>query len=137
MSVYVLDSNIVSFYLKEHKQVISRLEEAILAGDEVLIAPIAYYEVRRGLLRVGAENRMKKFVKLCQMFAVGQLDNSILDVAADIYVKQCAQGRPMEDADILIAAFCKRHGFALVTNNTKHFDPIPDLPLLDWTAAGE
>jgi PIN domain nuclease of toxin-antitoxin system len=46
MSVFVLDSNIVPFYLREHEQVSKSIETAISKGDELLIAPFAYYEVR-------------------------------------------------------------------------------------------
>jgi predicted nucleic acid-binding protein len=50
-----------------------------------------------------------------------------------IYVEQRRMGRMLEDADIFIAAFCKSQSFSLVTNNTKHFEYIPNLALFDWT----
>ena len=121
---YVLDSNIVSFYLREHKQVSERLGAAISNGDEIIIAPFSYYEVRRGLLLLDSEKRMQKFERFCKMFDVGQLNNSALDVAAGIYEGLCRKGRVIEDADIFIAAFCLQHGFTLVTNNMKHFENI-------------
>jgi hypothetical protein len=31
--------------------------------------------------------------------------------------------------DILIAAYCKTHGYTLATNNTRHFENIPGLVL--------
>jgi predicted nucleic acid-binding protein len=37
------------------------------------------------------------------------------------------------EMDIFIAAYCQKHNFILVTNNTSHFLPIPDLLLADWT----
>ena len=77
--------------------------------------------------------RLKEFDKFCDLFGVGQLDNSILDVAATIYAELKRMQRKVEDADILIAAFCKCWKFALVTNNTKHFTHIQGLTLLDWT----
>ena len=137
MSIYVLDANIISYYLKEHEQVVENMEKALSSGDDLLIAPVAYYEVRRGILAVGSKNLMGKFDEFCQMFAVGRLDNSILNTAADIYVEQRKKGRIMEDADIFIAAFCVRHGFSLVTNNTKHFENIQNLNLLNWTLKNE
>ena len=50
MSVYALDSNIISFYLKGNETVIENIEKAISEDHTILIAPIAYYEVKRGLL---------------------------------------------------------------------------------------
>ena len=133
MSVYVLDANTVSFYLRGHRQVIENIEGALAAGDDLMIAPIAYYEVRRGLLAVRSENRMRKFDSLCKMFSVGQLSNSILDIAANVYVQLRNTGRMVSDADIFIAAFCMQHGFTLITNNVKHFENITGLTIVDWT----
>jgi tRNA(fMet)-specific endonuclease VapC len=135
MSVYVLDANIVSYYLKEHPQVIQNIETAIMAGYEIQIAPIAYYEVRRGLLLVNSQKRMEKFERLCELLPVGAFDNRALDIAAGIYVEQRQKGRPADDADIFIAAFCKVNGFTLVTHNTKHFEHLDGLTLIDWTVS--
>ncbi len=39
----------------------------------------------------------------------------------------------VQDRDLLIASTALSHGYALVTNNTKHFARIQELVLLDWT----
>jgi predicted nucleic acid-binding protein len=132
MSVYVLDANVVSYYLKENAQVIQSIETTLLAGDEIQIAPIAYYEVKRGLMVIGSPKRMEKFNSFCDMFSVGRFDNRVLDFAADIYVEQRKKGKTTDDADIFIAAFCKRNGFTLVTNNTKHFEHLDGLTIVNW-----
>jgi len=133
MSVYVLDTNIISFYLKGNGIVANNIARALANESRMLIAPIAYYEVKRGLIAVNSQRRLKEFENLCELFGVGQLDNRILDVAANIYADQRRMGYTMEDADIFIAAFCKHWSFSLVTNNTKHFMHISDLTLFDWT----
>ena len=132
MKVFVLDSNILSFYLRQNQQVIQKVHNALLSGYEVLISPIGYYEVKRGLLAIKAEKRLREFFSLCKILGVGQLDNSILDFAADIYQELRDKKLTIEDADILTAAFCKRHEFTLVTNNTKHFQAISGLQHCDW-----
>jgi len=85
VSVFVLDSNILSFYLRQDQKILQKVKETILAGDEIIISPIAYYEVKRGLLAIKAEKRLGEFFALCRVFGVGQFENSILDFAADIY----------------------------------------------------
>ena len=132
MSVFVLDSNIVSFYIRQNEQVINKVKDTLLDGHEVLIGPIAYYEVKRGLLAIKAEKRLREFSVLCKTLGVGQLDNSILDYAADIYRELVDKKQTVEDADILTAAFCKSHDFILVTHNLKHFEIISDLRYCDW-----
>jgi predicted nucleic acid-binding protein len=88
--------------------------------------------VKRGLAAVGSNKRLGKFVQLCGMLGVGILDNGILDTAADIWVNQKRIGRTAGDADIFIAAFCIKHGFILVTHNTKHFSDIKELSITNW-----
>jgi predicted nucleic acid-binding protein len=119
--------------MKDHELVLDNVERALAADDEILIAPVAYYEVRRGLLVLGSAKKMQKFERLCESFSVGRFDNSILDTATEIYAELRKIGRIIDDADIFIAAFCRHHGFYLVTNNTKHFENIPGLELFDWT----
>ena len=54
MSVYILDSNIVSFYIRQDQRVIQKVKDTLFEGHEVIISPIAYYEVKRGLQAIKA-----------------------------------------------------------------------------------
>ena len=132
MSVFVLDSNIVSFYLRQNQTIIQKVNDSLLAGNEVLISPIAYYEVKRGSLAIKADKRLREFTALCKILNVGQLDNSLLDFATEIYRDLRDKRQTVEDADILTAAFCISHNFTLVTNNTKHFKNVSGLNYCDW-----
>jgi predicted nucleic acid-binding protein len=55
-------------------------------------------------------------------------------MASDIYALRKHLGRPMDDGDLLIAAQCIARGYTLVTHNTKHFEGITGLSLVDWAA---
>jgi tRNA(fMet)-specific endonuclease VapC len=132
VSVFVIDSNILSFYLRQNQQIINKVQKSLLEGHEVIISPIAYYEVKRGLLAIKAEKRFNAFISLCQTLGIGQFDNSLLDSAAEIYCELRNKKQTIEDADILTAAFCKSHNFILVTHNKKHFENILDLHYCDW-----
>jgi len=52
MSVFALDSNIISFYLKGNTSVIENIEKAINEDHTIVIPPIVYYEVKRGLMLI-------------------------------------------------------------------------------------
>ena len=58
MSVYALDSNIISFYLKGNITVIENIEKSINEDNNIVITPIAYYEVKRGLLLINATRQL-------------------------------------------------------------------------------
>ena len=132
MSIFVLDSNILSFYLRQNQQIIQKVQNTLLGGHEVLISPIAYYEVKRGLMAIKAEKRLMELAALSKILGVGKPDNTILDYAAEIYNELRNKTQTIEDADILTAAFCKSHDFTLVTHNTRHFQDISGLRYCDW-----
>jgi predicted nucleic acid-binding protein len=132
VSVFILDSNIVSFYIRQNQRIIQRVKDELTVGNEVLIAPIAYYEVKRGLMAINAPKQLREFAALCEVLGVGQLDNTLLDTAVDIYLEFKGNKQTVEDADILIAAYCTIHDFTLVTHNIKHFEAISGLRVCDW-----
>jgi predicted nucleic acid-binding protein len=132
VSVYALDSNIISFYLKGRTAVIDNIEKAIIDNHTIVITPIAYYEVKRGLLMIGAANQLRKLEILCKLFPVGELGNYLLEDSINIYVQERKAQRNTEDADLFIAAFCIHNDYILVTDNIKHFQNISGLNLVNW-----
>jgi predicted nucleic acid-binding protein len=132
MSVFALDSNIISFYLKGNATVIENIEKAINEDNSIVITPIAYYEVKRGLLLINATKQLAKLETFCELFPVGELGDYLLEDAINIYVQERRAHRNTEDADIFIAAFCIHHNYTLVTDNMKHFIGISDLRLVNW-----
>jgi predicted nucleic acid-binding protein len=127
-----LDANILSYILRGDKQVIEKLRGEQGKGNECVIPPLAYYEVKRGLLAVGSTARLRIFEGMCRSFPVGVMSRAAWDEAANLYAAQRKQGRMLEDADLLIAAFCLVGGHTLVTNNTKHFEIIDRLRCVNW-----
>jgi len=134
-TVYALDTNMVSFFLKGNKDVINRVRNALMHGNRLVIPPIVYYEVRRGLLVKDARKQTVAFDNLCKSIPIGDITLPMLDEAAAIYAGHRGSRHTIGDADTLIAAFCIANGFTLVTNNTKHFTHIEGLKLADWTKA--
>jgi predicted nucleic acid-binding protein len=132
MTTFALDTNIISYYLKGHEVVVDNITRALVKGHNIVVPPIAYYEIKRGLMAVNAQRRLMEFNSFCELLAVGQFNNSILDVAAEIYAEQRKMGYTIEDADIFIAAYCKSLKYVLVTHNIKHFEHVPGLVLEDW-----
>jgi len=134
MNGYALDSNIISFWMKGSAAVILRFDAADARRDNVCIPPFAYYEVKRGLAAIHARARLRQLDSLCRRYPVGDMDNSILEDAVNIYAELKSHGWNIDEIDVFMAAWCKTNNFILVTNNTGHFARIPGLRLEDWTA---
>lgn len=132
MTKYALDTNTISYILKEDPVVVRRFKAESAAGNRMIVPLIAYYEIKRGLLHVGSVRKMQHFELFCSRLGVDELRFDVLDKAAGIYDDLRRKGRLVDDADIIIAAQCVVNGYALVTNNTKHFEHITGLKHVDW-----
>jgi predicted nucleic acid-binding protein len=133
MTIYALDTNILSYILKKDAAVISKLHRELDKGHECVIPPLAYYEIKRGLMAVGSTVRLRFFEDLCRDFTVGTMGLATWDIAAQLYATQKQRGYPVGEADLFIAAFCLLGNYTLVTNNTKHFEVIDGLNFTNWS----
>ena len=130
--IYSLDSNIISYMIRKNKSVCDRYLAESRMGNECVIPPVVYYEVKRGLLFAGATAKAHSFDSLCRDFSVGEMNPLAWDEAARLYALHRRQGTLIEDADLFTAAFCLVHGYTLVTDNTRHFERVEGLQLVNW-----
>lgn len=133
--IYALDSNAVSYLIQGNDTIAARLKRAIMQGDIIVIPPTVYYEVRRGFKHKSAPKKEAAFSLICKSFEVGDMNLAAWEEASDIYAYTRKAGVPIEDTDILIAAFCVVNGYVLVTNNVRHFKDINGLIVEDWSAS--
>jgi len=133
MKGYALDANIVSFYIKKKGRVGENLKKAAMQKWTVRVPPFAYYEVKRGLLRINATTRLRELAQACKKYPVGANDDWVFEEAAQIWADLTNKGVNIDEMDIFIAAWCRVNDFTLVTNNTGHFAQIPGLSLEDWS----
>ncbi|MGH6952531.1 MAG: PIN domain-containing protein [Vitreimonas sp.] len=97
---------------------------------------ITRYEVVRGLLAVRASSRLTMFAQVCDTCEVIPVDWSVLERAATIWADLRRQGRMIEETDILIAASALCRNCAIVSHNTRHFQPVSGPTVIDWTLQG-
>jgi tRNA(fMet)-specific endonuclease VapC len=130
--IYALDSNIISYWIQKNKQIADRVNRALKQGNTFIIPPSTYYEVRRGFKHKAAPGKEFAFNLICKSYEVGKMNISAWEQAADIYAATRKAGKPIEDTDILIAAFCIVNNYTLITNNVKHFKDIGGLIYENW-----
>jgi len=129
--IYALDSNIISFMLRDNDSVYSRYFSALEQGNSCVIPLMVYYEVKRGLKVSDATSKMRSFENICAELGVDSLTVTDMDTAAELYAERRRRDT-IDDADLLIAAQCLTRGYILVTNNTRHFEGIDGLQIEDW-----
>ncbi len=95
--------------------------------------PIVYYEVTRWLLEKKALKLQADFMQMCAELPLATTNKAILDQAAVLYIRLRQIGKPIgSDADILIASYCLVNNYTLITNNTRHFERIDGLEIINW-----
>ena len=124
MTAFVLDTSIISLILREHPTVTSRFHAISTPQHHVLGCPTVWYEVRRGLLNRDAKSQMRLFLKLFASFEWQDYTRADWELAADWWAQRRNAGKPIADADLLIAVFAHARHAVLVTDNEKDFDDL-------------
>ncbi|QEI43637.1 Ribonuclease VapC2 [Dolichospermum sp. UHCC 0315A] len=129
---YLLDTNIVSFAIKNNLIIKERLEELRSQEELISISCITYFEVKRGLFAVKASKQLERFDDFCRDFEIIFLDDlAILEKAAEIHANLRLRGLPIQTEDILIAATAIIKDFILVSNDSDLLR-VEGLSLENW-----
>jgi predicted nucleic acid-binding protein len=118
--------------LRGNSNVRQKFDKIVEAEDSLAIPPFVHYEMQRGFHYRQAPAKEGAYRSLCARYPVGPMSVEALERAALLYADLRRAGRTVEDADILIAAFCLVNDHTLVTNNVKHFEGIEGLRLVNW-----
>jgi tRNA(fMet)-specific endonuclease VapC len=129
---YLLDTNIVSAHIRGDQRIFRQLRTARRDERLVFISCITYYEVKRGLLYSSASRQLEAFDDLCSSTQTLFLDDlEIIETASRIHADLRRRGRPIQDADILIAATAIAHSLTVVSNDAD-LQNIESLSLENW-----
>lgn len=129
---YLLDTNIFSYILKRNVTVDNKLREVTRSGNGVFLSCITYYEIKRGLLAVNASRQLADFQQFCTDYEVLFLEDiEIIERACKIHADLKIKGRPIQDADVLIAAIAITRGLVLVSNDSDLMR-VEGLSLENW-----
>jgi predicted nucleic acid-binding protein len=77
------------------------------------------------------KNFYNSFLEQCLVY---NFDKKASILFADLKYQKRQEGRPVQDFDLMIASICLANKLTLVTNNTKHFNRIKDLKVVDWSS---
>ena len=130
---YALDTNIIIRYLRNEPIIENNFDDAALRDYEMIIPKMVDYEIRRGFSITPSPKKEAGYKVLVEQCPVTEMDEESWEKAIQIYKELYKKGFTVGEMDVLIAAFCLVHGYALVTNNIKDFKNIDGLKLVDWT----
>lgn len=129
--IYLLDTNICVYWLNGE----SKIKDKIISKsiDDLAISIITLAELQYDAYNSRSiERNLKKVKEFSSTINIYELDERSTDLYASIKAKLKAEGKILDDFDILIAAIAIINNCILVTNNLKHFQRIKDLRIENW-----
>lgn len=133
----LLDTDILSELLRgRNPLVIDRARDYRHEFGRLTISTLSILEIVKGLVKAGREPKITGFLQFAADHEVLTIDAEAAAIAGRIYGLLEARGITIGRIDPMIAAIAVRHGLALVTGNTAHYERLFglgfQLPLIDW-----
>lgn len=134
MKKALLDTNILSYFLRGETQVVKKFREYQQFHSYLTFSVLTYYEIKSGLLYKDARNLLQQFEILANSSEILPLDIDTANVASFIYQDLRQRGLLITPLDLLIGASAINNKCVLITANIKHFQNIPNLEYENWVA---
>ena len=133
MKPSMLDTDVLSEFLRGNPNVSRNVETYLEEYDVINLSIITYYEILNGLLYKDAQKPLKKFEDFVQLNRVIPLSIKATRIASVIQADLRKKGTVIGHTDTLIAGIAIAHDLQLITNNTNHFQRINELSIDNWT----
>ena len=131
----LLDTDILSYYLKGNEKVIKKVEDYLFSGEyfRLTISEITCFEILAGLEYRNATKQVRVFESFMKKCNIATLSKRSIKISAQVYGKLRQKGIILGTPDLLIAGIAMENDYILVTNNEKHFQEIDGQTISNWT----
>ncbi|RLB91989.1 MAG: type II toxin-antitoxin system VapC family toxin [Deltaproteobacteria bacterium] len=129
MSAVVVDTNIISYLIKNHtvaQQYRPHLENRVLVVSFMTVAELDRWAIEHNW----GSTRKQKLETYLRNYIVHPFDRELCSVWAKIMIERQKKGRRIRCADAWIAACAVRHDIPLLTHNLRDFDEITGLKII-------
>jgi len=128
MKKYLIDSDILIYFLKGKQEVVQRLSQIPI--DDLYISRINYTELIYGAYNSSkVEQNLKVIEPFLDNFKVLELTKTSSLIFAKEKARLKKSGNIIADMDLMIASIAIENDCTLISNNIKHFDRVQNLEL--------
>lgn len=128
---YLLDTNICIYAQKRNAAILSHIKDAW--QDGIAISAITLAELEYGVQHSGAPERnaiaLAKFLSIVEILP---FDSGAAVEYGEICATLRRKGTTIGTMDMLIAAHGRSEKLTVVTHNTREFERVEGLQLVDW-----
>jgi tRNA(fMet)-specific endonuclease VapC len=129
--MYLLDTDSLIYFLKGNEAMVGSFKAHM--DTPKAISVITYGELVYGCRKSQrASTNLAKVHRLAEIYPVIDVTRSVMDSFGDIKAQLSASGNTVDDFDLLIGCTALTLNYAVVTNNTRHYEKIPGLKVVNW-----
>ena len=130
--MYLLDTNIVSYWMRGDRRVIERLKEH--APSDLCLSTISLAEILYGIEKSRTKKKERRFKihQISSLLGIYSFDEAAAGQYAIIRAQLERAERVISERDIQIASIAMANKFTVVTHNVKEFGRINKLKVEDW-----
>ena len=130
MNGYLLDTDIVVFFLRNKKNIAEHL--ALLSPNDIFVSEVTVAELEYGNRCSGRYEENKWMVdRFLSSVNIVPFSDAIHLYAEERYRLRML-GQSIEDFDLLIGCTAVSESLIMVTNNAKHYSRIKDIRIENW-----
>jgi tRNA(fMet)-specific endonuclease VapC len=130
--MYLLDTNIISYWMRGDKHIIDRLKQC--APADLSLSTITLAEILYGIEKspVKKRERQLKIDKICSLLTLYPFDDAAAAKYAIVRTQLERAGMVIGERDTQIASIALANQRIIVTHNVREFKRIEGLKLEDW-----
>ena len=130
--MYLLDTNIISYWMRGDKNVIRRIKKH--APSDLSLSTITLAEILYGIEKspIKKKERRLKLKQITSLLGLYFFDETAAVKYAVIRVQLEKMGMTISERDTQIASIAMANKLIVVTHNVKEFGRIGKLNVVDW-----
>jgi len=114
MKQTLLDTDILSLYLRKHKIVEQNVQNYLQIYKKLNISIVSYYEIVSGFKHRDTQKKLANFLTLAENNNVLPVTERSATLSSEWYAKLRSAGNPVDDMDLLIAGVALEHDMAIL-----------------------
>ena len=129
--MYLLDTNTIIYFFKGMGNISKNLFN--VSPKDIFIPLIVVYELEVGIAKLNdSQKRQEQLKRLLSQITIIDFAQKEAVQSAKIRADLEKKGTRIGSIDVLIAGCAKANNLVLVTRNTKEFQRVENLQIVDW-----
>ncbi len=130
--MYLLDTDTLIYFLKGNEAVVENFKASM--NTPKALSVITYGELIYGCRKSErvAEN-LARVHHLADLYPIIDITRSVMDSFGEIKAQLSSAGTTVDDFNLLIGCTALALNYTVVTNNTKHYEKISGLNVVNWS----